>query len=189
MYEHRTTKFIFTVGENTDYDSECSIPFVVWPIDDVVINRLDKLSELAREENITVVTNEFMLYDGNDLQQPLFGSLSISGDTDPVLEMDMEKLVKDMCPVSIVTEETIKLSIIKLALGSPKFMNQPVTIVAVNCLTDLIIFDESDMRHGDLSEVVEIALKIFGEIQDGSLALSKFSEAAGIKTVYRSTHK
>jgi len=185
MHKNRITKFIFTVRENTDCDSESDIPYVVWPMTDETRDRLGRLGQIARSEKVTVSTNEFLLYAGANLENPLSASMAISPDDNPSLELDMEKAVRKMWPVRVESESLITMETALAALGTPNHIKRPVAIVTNDCSTDLVVFDEDDMRDEDLSEVVQIAIRIFGEHEDGASALNEFSEASGIRNVYR----
>lgn len=184
MYEHRVTKFIFTVCPTTSEDVECDIPYVVWPMQDETRDRLGTLGKLAREEQVKIVTNEFMMYDSNDLDQPLFVDLSISNHSEPVVEMSLEKLVSSEPQASFQLPEELQLDTVMNAVGSPNHIKNPVAIVLVNCTTDLIVFDEDDIRIESLDEVVRIALGIFAQTSDQDSAHNEFSEWTGIKHCY-----
>jgi len=186
MVKDPETKFIFTVRENSECDDGCNIPFVVWNLNDDIRARLSKLANIAKTEDITVVTNEFLLYDGADMSEPLTASLSLTGDEDPILDLQMQMRVKNMWPVDIIAEKDIPLTSVMMAMAPPTHLKRPVAVVLPDCDTDLLVFDAPE-DPDELHELVTRAVEIFQGEPNGQKAIIDFSNETGVGDLYRYT--
>ena len=186
MVKDPETKFIFTVREESECDGDCNSPFVVWDLNEDIRARLSKLANIAKTEGITVVTKEFLLYDGADMNEPLVASLSLTGDEDPILDLQMQMRVKNMWPIDIIAEVDIPLTSVMMAMAPPTHLKRPVALVLPDCDTDLLVFEEPEDADG-LYELVTQAVEIFSNEPNGQKAIIDLCNEVDIGEVYRYT--